>query len=113
MEQNRNPRNKPTPLQSINRGRKHLQWVKDSPSMNGVGKLDRQMQKNKTIPPSYVTHSKFKMDQRRTCQTRNHKDPRVLGSKISDIARSKSFSDLSSQARETNKQTKTNGTPSN
>ena len=32
MEQNRDPRNKPTPLQSINIqiGSKHIQWAKDS-----------------------------------------------------------------------------------
>ena len=48
----------------FDRGSKHIPWANDSfYSINGVGKLDRYMQKNETRPHSYTTHmNKFKMD---------------------------------------------------
>ena len=61
MEQNRQTRDKPTPLWSINiQQRKQAYMV--------LGKLDSYVQKTETRPPSNTTHkNKFKMDQRLKC----------------------------------------------
>jgi len=59
-----------------NKAGKNIHWKKVS-STNGVGKTGSNMQKNETGPLCYTIHkNKFKMDERPTCETENHKNPR-------------------------------------
>ena len=76
-EQNREIRNKPTPLQTINiQQRKQAQTMGQRQFIQKMvlRKLDRQVEKNESRPPSYTTHKNiFKMDQRLKCQTQTIK----------------------------------------
>ena len=80
MEQNRKPRNGPSILWSTN----IRQSRKDYPLGKGqslqqmvLGKLDSHVQKNETRPFSYTRHKdELKMDERSTCETKIHQNPR-------------------------------------
>ena len=68
MEQNREPRNKPNSLQSINiwqRRQEHKMEQKQPLQQMVLGDLDSYVQKNETWSPTYTTHkNKFKVDKR-------------------------------------------------
>lgn len=65
-------------------------------------KLDSNMQKNKTGLLSYnIQKNKFKMDERPTCETGNHKNPREHRQHLFDLSHSNFFLDLSPEARKT------------
>ena len=68
-----------------------------------LGKLDRYVCKNETIPPSYITlKNKIKMDSRLNIRSEVIKIlVENIGSKISDIACRNFLSDIFLQARET------------
>ena len=68
MEQNREPRNKPKSLWSINiqKGVRSIKWNQNSPSTNGVGitgLVHAKKKKKETRPLTYTIHqNKLKMD---------------------------------------------------
>ena len=68
MEQNREPRNKPKSLWSINisqRRQEHKMEQKWPLQQMVLGDLDSHMQKNETRSPTYTLHkNKFKVDER-------------------------------------------------
>ena len=69
-----------------------------------LGKLDRYVQKNENRPPSYITHkNKFKSDYLNVRPKTIKIIKENIGSEMSDIAHSNIFSDISPQARETEK----------
>ena len=71
-----------------------------------LGKLDRYIQKNETRPHSYTTQkNKFKMDLNIRPETIKIIKENI-GQKISDIACSNIFSDISPQARRNKRKTK-------
>ena len=68
MEQNREPRNKPESLQSINiqqRRQEHKMEQKEPLQQMVLGDVDSYMQKNETQSPTYTIHTnKLKVDKR-------------------------------------------------
>ena len=67
-----------------------------------LGKLDSNMQKNETGPLSYIIYkNKFKMDERRKCETGNHQNPRGEHSNLFDLSHSIFLLDKLPEARET------------
>ena len=105
MEYNREPRNNPSPLQSIlDRGSKHIQWAKDNLFNKWYWEnWTDTCRKMKLRPPSYTTHkNKFKMDQRLKCQTPKHKN-HIRKHRQQNLRHCSQqyFLDVSPQARET------------
>ena len=68
MEQNREPRNKPKSIRSINiqqRRQEHKMEQKQPLQQMVLGDLDSYVQKNETRSPTYTIHkNKFKMNKR-------------------------------------------------
>ena len=75
-------------------------------SINGVGILDRYIQKNETRPTSYTTHkNKFKMAQNFYVRHKTIKTLKAnIGSTISDIVHSNFFISPSKGNKRENKQ---------
>ena len=80
MEQNREPRNKPKSLWSINirqRRQQHKMGQKQPYQQMVLGDLDSYGQKNETRSPSYTIHkNKLKMDKGLKYKSYHHKSPR-------------------------------------
>ena len=105
MKQNREPRNKPKSLKSINiwqRGQqcKMEQWYPIQQMV--LGDLDSYQQKNETRSPTYTIHkNKFKVDKRFEYKLWHHKSPREnIDRKVSDITCSNIFTDMSPKPRD-------------
>ena len=79
VEQNREPRNKPMIIWSINfqqRRQKYAMGKKWSLRQMVLRKLDSCVQKNETGSLSHtIQNIKFKMDERPKCETGNHQNP--------------------------------------
>ena len=78
MEQNKEPRNRPTIVWRTNlqQNRKEYPMGKKSLQKMVLGKLDSDTQKNEPGPLSYTIHkNKLKMDKRPKCKTGSHQNP--------------------------------------
>ena len=105
MEQNREPRNKPKSLWSINisqRRQEHKMEQKYPLQQMVLGDLDSYVQRNETRSPTYTMHkNKLKIDKRLKykCNTINVLEENI-GRKISDIPGINILTDMSPKARD-------------
>ena len=79
MEQNREPRNRPTNVRPTNLWQSKKEYpmeLRQSLQQVVLGKLDSNMQKNEPGLLSYTIHeNKLKMDERPRCKTGSHQNP--------------------------------------
>ena len=103
MEQNREHRNKPTPLELINIQQNTYNELMISFSINGVweiGRMCRKMKLDHLLIPQATINSKWIKDLNVSSNTTKVLKENI-GNKISDIARSNILSAISPQTRKT------------